>query len=109
IVDRKKDMIIRGGENIFPAELEEILYTMPGVAEAAIVGAPDPVYGEKVIAYVVKRPDSDLTADKVKDHFKGKTSSFKAPEQVFFIETLPKSPVGKILRRELRDRAAGQA
>jgi long-chain acyl-CoA synthetase len=106
ISDRKKDMIIRGGENIFPAELEGILYTHPGVAEAAIVGAPDPTYGEKVIAYVVAKAGAILSEQEIIDHFKGETSSFKAPEKVFFIDSLPKSLVGKILRRELRERAA---
>jgi long-chain acyl-CoA synthetase len=106
IADRKKDMIIRGGENIFPAELEEILYTHQGVAEAAIVGVPDSVYGEKIIAYVVAKPKANLSEHEIIDHFKDKTSSFKAPEKVFFIDTLPKSLVGKILRRELRDMAA---
>jgi long-chain acyl-CoA synthetase len=106
IVDRKRDMIIRGGENIFPAELEEILYTHQGVAEGAIVGAPDPVYGEKIIAFVVTKPDANPSEREIIDYFKDKTSSFKAPEKVFFIDSLPKSLVGKILRRELRERAA---
>ena len=106
ISDRKKDMIIRGGENVFPAELEGILYTHQGVAEAAIVGVPDPIYGEKIIAYVVAKAGATLSEQEIIDHFKGKTSSFKAPEKVFFIDSLPKSLVGKILRRELRERAA---
>ncbi|MBU2551489.1 MAG: AMP-binding protein [Proteobacteria bacterium] len=109
IVDRKKDMIIRGGENIYPAQLEDILYQHEAVAEAAIVGAPDPVYGEKVVAYVVSRSQAGPSEQEIKDFFKGRTSSFKAPERVFFVEALPKSAVGKILRRELRDRATREA
>lgn len=105
IVDRKKDMIIKGGENIYSAEVEEILYTLPGVAEAAVVGKPDPVLGETVIAYLVLKPGFSLTEKQVKDCFIGKTSSFKVPSEVYFIDALPKSPVGKILKRELREKA----
>ena len=106
VTDRKKDMIIRGGENIYPAELEEILYRIPQVAEAAVVGKPDPVYGESVVAFLVLKQDARLTADEVKDFFKAKVSSFKIPKEIFFIDALPKSLVGKILKRELRERAA---
>lgn len=105
IVDRKKDMIIKGGENIYSAELEEILYTLPGIAEAAVVGKPDPVFGESVVAYLVLKPGFSVTEKQVKDCFNGKTSSFKVPSEVYFIDGLPKSPVGKILKRELRERA----
>jgi len=106
IVDRKKDLIIRGGENIFPAELEDILFEHSSIAEAAVVGAPDDVYGEKVIAYVVTKPGEEIPEQEVINFIKDRTSSFKAPERVFFIDALPKSPVGKVLRRKLRDRAA---
>lgn len=106
IVDRKKDMIIRGGENIYPAELEDVIYKHPGVAEAAVVGAPDSIYGERVVAYVVPRRDAELTPEEIIRHVTQHTSSFKAPGVVHMIDALPKSGVGKILRRELRDRAA---
>lgn len=105
ITDRLKDLIIKGGENIYPAELEEILYGMPGIAEAAVVGKPDPIYGESVIAYVVLKQGITLTEKEVKEFFRSKVSSFKAPSEVYFIDALPKSPVGKILKRELRERA----
>ncbi|MCP4755760.1 MAG: AMP-binding protein [Proteobacteria bacterium] len=108
IVDRKKDMIIRGGENIYPGELEEIMYQHPAVAEAAVIGTPDPVYGENVVAYVVLRQDQTATDSEIIDFMKTKTSSFKAPSKVNFIEAIPKSPIGKILKRELRDLAAGE-
>ena len=98
---------LRGGENIYPAELEEILYRHEGVAEAAVVGAPDETYGESVVAWVVPRAGVDLTEAEVITFVKEHTASFKAPGKVNFLEELPKSGVGKILRRELRDRAAG--
>jgi long-chain acyl-CoA synthetase len=106
VVDRKKDMIIRGGENIYPVELEEILYTHPGIAEAAVVGTPDPVYGENVIAYVVPAQGANLAEADVISFVRKKTAPFKAPSKVHIIDALPKSPVGKILRRELREQAS---
>jgi acyl-CoA synthetase (AMP-forming)/AMP-acid ligase II len=99
-------MIIRGGENIYPAEIEDIIHKYPGVAEAAVVGAPDPVYGENVVAYVVAREGTQLQDQDIINHVKQHTSSFKAPSKVYFTDELPKSPVGKILRRDLRDRIA---
>ena len=109
IVDRQKDMIIRGGENIYPAELESILYQHPGVAEAAVVGVPDRVYGENVIAYVVAREKGKVTEQELIGHVAAHTSPFKAPSRIRFLDALPKSGVGKILRRELRDKAAREA
>jgi long-chain acyl-CoA synthetase len=105
IVDRKKDLIIKGGENIFPAELEEHLYTIDGIAEAAVVGILDSVYGENVAAYVVLKPGVELTSQDIISQMKTKISPFKLPHKINFIDELPKSPVGKILRRVLRDRA----
>ncbi len=104
IVDRKKDMIIKGGENIYPAELENILFEIDGVAEAAVVGKPDPVFGENVIGYVVRKPGIELGDQEIMDYMKTKTSSFKVPVKIHFVDELPKSPVGKILRRELRNK-----
>jgi len=106
IVDRKKDMILRGGENIYPAELEEILYRCEGIAEAAVIGVPDEIYGESVVAYVVLTTGTELTEADIISFVKQHTAPFKAPSAVHFIDELPKSGVGKILRRELRDRAA---
>ena len=105
LVDRKKDMILRGGENIYPAEIEALLYEHPGVAEAAVVGVPDAVYGENVIAYVVRRSGVELGEDELRRFALERTSRFKAPSRFHFIDALPKSGVGKILRRELRARA----
>lgn len=103
VVDRKKDMIIKGGENIFPAEIENVLYAHPDIAEAAIVGVPHPTYGEEVVAFVVPRGNATLTDADVIAHVKTEVSSFKAPSRVYFRKDLPKSGIGKILRRELRD------
>ncbi len=105
VVDRKKDMIIRGGENIYPAELEAVLHEHPSVAEAAVVGVPDEVYGENVVAFVVPKPGATVTQDEVIEHVCRHVAKFKAPTQVHFVESLPKSNIGKILRRVLREKA----
>lgn len=106
ISDRVKDMIIKGGENIYPAELEDILFNLPGVAEAAVVGTPHSAYGETVVAFIVTRPEADLNEEAVIDFVKTRTSSFKAPSKVHFVEALPKTLIGKVLKRELREQAA---
>ena len=106
VSDRVKDMIIRGGENIYPAELEDMIYRFPGVAEAAIVGAPDPVYGENIIAFVVAGPGVTLSEEEIIAFMKTQTSSFKVPKKIILSDGLPKSPIGKILKRELRLQAA---
>jgi long-chain acyl-CoA synthetase len=105
LVDRKKDMIIRGGENIYPAEIEAVLYEHPAVAEAAVVGVPDPVYGESVAAYVVRRSGAAADEEELRRFVAQRASRFKAPSRIHFLDALPKSGVGKILRRELRARA----
>jgi long-chain acyl-CoA synthetase len=105
VVDRLKDLIIRGGENIYAVELEDILYSITEVAEAAIVGAPDPVYGEKVVAFIISRPGAELTEKQVIDFMKSRVSKIRLPSRVFFTDALPKSPVGKVLKRELRETA----
>jgi long-chain acyl-CoA synthetase len=105
VTDRVKDMIIRGGENIYPAQLEDILYQYPGVAEAAIVGTPDPVYGENIVAFVVPRPGTTLSTLEIANFMKTQTSSFKVPSKIYLVEGLPKTAVGKILKRALREKA----
>ncbi len=105
VVDRKKDMIIRGGENIYPAELEAVLHEHPSVAEAAVVGVPDDVYGENVVAFVVSKPGAPVSEQEVVEHVCRHVAKFKAPSQVHFLPALPKSSIGKILRRVLRDKA----
>ncbi|MBT3311949.1 MAG: AMP-binding protein [Desulfobacterales bacterium] len=103
ITDRKKDMIIRGGENIYPCELEEVMYQHPAVAEAAVVGTPDPVYGENVIGFVVLKQGEKATAEDIIEFMKTSISKFKVPSEINFLDALPKSSVGKILKRELRE------
>ena len=106
VSDRIKDMIIRGGENIYPAEIEGIIHEFAGVAEAAVIGIPDAVYGEAVVAFIVPMPGKSLEAEAVIAHVKNNTAPFKAPEKVIMVDSLPKSAVGKILKRELREMAA---
>jgi len=104
ITDRKKDLIIRGGENISPGAIEEILYSHEAVMEAAVVGVSDAVYGEEVKAFVVLRPGVNASEQELIDHCIKEVSRFKAPKSVVFLDELPKSSVGKILKRELRKR-----
>jgi long-chain acyl-CoA synthetase len=106
VSDRIKDMIIRGGENIYPAEIEGIIHQFAGVAEAAVIGVPDTIYGEAVVAFVVPMPGKSLEVEKIIEHVKANTAPFKAPEKVILTDSLPKSAVGKILKRELREIAA---
>ncbi|TGD84588.1 AMP-dependent synthetase [Mycolicibacterium sp. CH28] len=104
LVDRAKDMIIRGGENIYPKEIETVLYQHPGVHEAAVVGRPDPVYGQVPVAFVVLKPDSGATAHDMASHIEAALAKYKRPE-ILLVETVPKNAVGKIdkpaLRRQL--------
>ncbi len=102
IVERKKDLIIRGGFNIYPREVEEVLYAFPHTAEAAVVGAPDPLMGEDVLAFVVLKDGARATAEEVMAFCETRLARYKCPKAVRFVDTLPKSPVGKILRKELR-------
>jgi len=101
IVDRKSDMIIRGGENIYPREIDEVLYQHPGVAAAAAVGVKDELYGEEVAAVIVLKPGANTTAQEVIDYCKARLADFKCPKTVHFVEDIPKGPTGKLLKREL--------
>jgi long-chain acyl-CoA synthetase len=101
IVDRKKDMILVSGFNVYPNEVEECISHHPGVAEAAVVGVPDEQSGEAVKAFVVRK-DPSLTAEEIIKHCRQSLTSYKVPRQVEFRDELPKSPIGKILRKELR-------
>lgn len=102
IVDRLKDMIITGGENVYPREVEEVLYQAPAVEECAVIGLPDREWGERVIAFIVPRPGSTIVTDDLKNYMKARLSSFKVPKQYIVVKELPKSPAGKILKRELK-------
>ena len=107
IVDRIKDMIIRGGENIYPKEIENVLHADPAVLEAAVVGAPDPVYGEVVVAFVAARPDHAVDVDALLARCRSELTKIKVPVAVHVLEALPKNPVGKIDKPALRARLSG--
>lgn len=102
VVDRVKDMIISGGENVYPAEIENALAAHPAVLEAAVVGMPDEKWGEAVKAFVVKRPGEDLSAEEVTGFLNGKIAKFKIPKEVAFLDALPRNPSGKVLKTTLR-------
>jgi long-chain acyl-CoA synthetase len=102
ITDRKKDIIIKGGENIMPMQIEEVLYGHPAVAEAAVVGVADPTYGEEIVAYVALKLGAEASAEEILEFCRERLPSFKQPREVRILDTLPKSSVGKILKRELR-------
>jgi fatty-acyl-CoA synthase len=104
VVDRKKDMIKTGGENVASREVEETIYAHPAVAEVAVFGTPDPYWIEAVTAAVVVRDKETLTEDELVAHCRGRLAGFKTPKRVFIVESLPKNPSGKILKRELRER-----
>jgi acyl-CoA synthetase (AMP-forming)/AMP-acid ligase II len=104
IVDRKKDMIITGGENVYSREVEEVLYAHPAVGEAAIVGVPDLNWGENVVAVIQLRAGAEATESELIAHCKDNLASYKKPKRVVFVDELPKNAAGKILKRELRDR-----
>jgi long-chain acyl-CoA synthetase len=103
IVDRKKDMIISGGNNIYPSEIESILVTYPKLADAAVVGIPDEVYGEIVGAFMVVNKGEEVSEEEVIDFCRERLAKYKVPRQVRFIDQIPRSPAGKALRRELRE------
>jgi len=102
IVDRKKDMVISGGENIYPREIEEVLYTHPKIAEAAVIGVPDDVWGESVKAVVVLKESETLTEKEVIEFCEAHLASYKKPRSVDFVQVLPRNPSGKVLKTELR-------
>jgi long-chain acyl-CoA synthetase len=113
IVDRTKDMLLYKGHNVFPRELEELLFALPGVAAAAVVGRPDPEAGELPVAYVVRRGDdagAALTAESVLAGINDQVTPYKRLRDVVFVDALPVSPAGKVLKRELSARErAGRA
>jgi long-chain acyl-CoA synthetase len=102
IVERKKDLIIRGGFNIYPREVEEVLYAHPQVAEAAVVGMKDPLMGEDVVAFVVLRDGPRPSGEELGRFCESRLARYKCPKLIRVVDSLPKSPIGKILRKELR-------
>jgi len=103
LVDRASDMIITGGYNVYPREVEDALLAHPAVAECAVVGAPDPKWVEAVTAFVVFRPGASASTEELRDFVRGRLAGYKVPKQVHVVDAIPKSPVGKVLRRKLRD------
>lgn len=103
IVDRKKDLIIAGGFNIYPREIEEVLYQHPAIQEAAVLGVPDPYRGETVKAFLVLRPGEQVSAEEITKYCRSKLAAYKIPRQIEFREELPKTIVGKVLKRKLRE------
>jgi len=104
IVDRIKDMIITGGENVYPREVEEVLYTRQEVEGCAVVGLPDKEWGERVTAFIAPKPGQKIVPEELKTFLKSRLSPFKVPKEYIVVSELPKSPAGKILKRELRKR-----
>ena len=103
---RDDDMIVSGGENIFPSEVEELLLTHPAVEEAAVVGVSDDKFGQRLAAFVVRRPGAELSDDEVREFVRQNLARYKVPRDVTFLERLPRNPTGKVLKRELRELAA---
>ena len=101
ILDRAKDMIIAGGFNIYPREVEDVLFTHPAVQEAAVCGVPDSYRGETVLAVIVLKPGMQATEEEIISYCRARLATFKAPRMVEFRDALPKTTVGKVLRREL--------
>jgi len=104
IVDRKKDMIVTGGENVYSKEVEDVVYAVAGVAEASVIGLPDPHWGENVVAVVVVAPGATVTEGDIVGACRASLAGYKKPKRVFFVDELPRNASGKILKRELRER-----
>ncbi len=102
IVDRKKDMIIRGGYNVYPREIEEVLYEHPAVSEVAVIGVPDDSLGEEVAAMVVLKDGAEASEDDIRAYAKERVAAYKYPRKIWFSDELPKGPTGKILKREIK-------
>ncbi len=103
IVDRKKDLLVRGGLNVHPREVEDVLYTHPAVFEVAVIGMPDPIWGEKVAAFVHLRKDTQIDAKELQEFCKDKLASYKIPRVIHIVDELPKTSSGKLLKHELKN------
>jgi long-chain acyl-CoA synthetase len=105
IVDRKKDMILSAGYNVYPREVEEVLYQHPKVLEAAVIGLPDDMRGEKIVAYLILKPGETATVAEIRAFCRERLAQYKQPRTIVFRDSLPKALTGKILRRQLREEA----
>ena len=103
LCDRKRDMVISGGVNIYPAEIESVLIGMPGVRDCAVFGIPDDEFGERLCAYIEPESDATLTPSAVRDYLHGRLANFKIPREICFREALPREATGKIFKRKLRE------
>jgi long-chain acyl-CoA synthetase len=108
IVDRKNDMVVSGGYNVYSKEVEQVLAEHPDIAEAAVIGVPDELYGEAVAAFVQPRPGAQLSVENVIEHCRAQLAGYKKPRHVVFVDALPRNSLGKVLKSELRKRGAGQ-
>jgi long-chain acyl-CoA synthetase len=108
IVDRKKDLILSAGYNVYPREVEEVLYQHPKVFEAAVIGLPDEVRGEKITAYLVLKPGETATTAEIRAFCRERLAPYKQPRAVVFRDSLPKNMAGKVLRRQLREEALAE-
>jgi acyl-CoA synthetase (AMP-forming)/AMP-acid ligase II len=106
VVGRKKDMIITGGENVFPAEVESVLYKHPAVTQSAVIGLPDETWGESVTAVIVKRSDVQVTENEIRAFCRKEIAGYKVPKKVIFLDALPLSASGKLLKNKLREQLA---
>jgi long-chain acyl-CoA synthetase len=107
VVDRKKDLIIRGGLNIYPKDVEEVIHTHPGVQEVAVVGVPDSRMGEEVCAYIVAKPGANVSPDQIIAHCQANLAKYKTPRYVHVVDDLPRTGIGKVQKKELRKLATG--
>jgi long-chain acyl-CoA synthetase len=101
IVDRKKDLIIRGGYNVYPREIEEVLYEHPAVSEAAVIGVKHAELGEEIAACVALKDGQSVTPEDLQEYVKGQVAAYKYPRHVWIVDALPKGPTGNILKREI--------
>jgi fatty-acyl-CoA synthase len=106
LADRKTDMVISGGVNIYPWEIEQRLHEHPSVQDAAVVGVPDPEWGESLVAFVVLEPGRQASEGELQEHVRERLADYKRPRRVVFVDALPRNPTGKVLKRELKERAA---
>jgi len=105
IVGRIKDMVIRGGENVYPREIEEFLYTHPKISDVQVIGVPDPKYGEEIMAWVKLKPGEQVTEEEIIAYCKGKIAHYKIPRYIKFVDAFPMTVTGKIMKFQMREQS----
>ncbi|RMG80108.1 MAG: acid--CoA ligase, partial [Chloroflexi bacterium] len=108
IVDRYKDMYISGGENVYPAEVEQVIFQLEGIADAAVIGVPDDKWGEVGMAIIVLKPGQQVSEEQIIEHCKANLAKFKVPKSVVYVDELPRNAAGKVLKRKLREQFVPQ-